>query len=85
MPLLFFGQAREIAGTDEAQWDVLMGERNHHFPSEVGELRKLLVDKFPELGHLSSLAIAVNSQYATDDMPLAEKDEIAIIPPVSGG
>jgi len=40
---------------------------------------------YPEFSKLSSLAVAVNSEYAQDDVPLNRNDEIAIIPPVSGG
>lgn len=29
--------------------------------------------------------VAVNSEYAKDDLTLNENDEIALIPPVSGG
>lgn len=29
--------------------------------------------------------IAVNEAYATDDVPIAEGDEVAVIPPVAGG
>ncbi|WP_338039356.1 MoaD/ThiS family protein [Maribacter litopenaei] len=34
---------------------------------------------------MSSLAVAVNSEYAEDDVQLKSNDEVAIIPPVSGG
>jgi molybdopterin synthase sulfur carrier subunit len=51
----------------------------------VGELRQELSERFPELLDLKSLFIAVNSDYADDDLVLKPADEIALIPPVSGG
>lgn len=53
--------------------------------SRVGDLRKTLMERFPELVNLNSLMIAVNSSYAEDSLELHESDEIALIPPVSGG
>ena len=51
----------------------------------VGDLKKLLMDQYPSLRELSSLAMAVNQSYARDNDPVNESDEIALIPPVSGG
>jgi molybdopterin synthase sulfur carrier subunit len=51
----------------------------------VGELREELNERFPELMGLKSLFIAVNNDYADDDRVLKSTDEIALIPPVSGG
>jgi molybdopterin synthase sulfur carrier subunit len=51
----------------------------------VGELRKLLIAKYPQLAGLRSLFVAVNSNYAEDQLQLNDSDEIALIPPVSGG
>lgn len=51
----------------------------------VAELRSYLQERYPELKTLRSLFIAVNSNYAEDTTPLTEADEIALIPPVSGG
>ncbi len=51
----------------------------------VGELRQELSERFPELLDLKSLFIAVNNAYADDDLSLKPTDEIALIPPVSGG
>ena len=51
----------------------------------VGELRQELSERFPELLDLKSLFIAVNNDYADDDRVLKSTDEIALIPPVSGG
>lgn len=72
-----FGIAREIIG--ERQYFVATDGRT------VGELRTLLMLKFPQLTTLRSLMVAVNNVYASDDQPLTAGDEIALIPPVSGG
>ncbi len=80
MELLFFGIAKDIVG--EAQ--LKMAEDGPNLKS-VGQLKKYLVQEFPEFLNLTSFAVAVNSEYAEDDVPLGWNDEIAIIPPVSGG
>jgi molybdopterin converting factor subunit 1 len=42
--------------------------------------------QFPQITqYLARSAIAVNRQYATTETVLADGDEVAIIPPVSGG
>ena len=43
------------------------------------------MERYPALRELSSLALAVNQAYARDKDPVHESDEIALIPPVSGG
>lgn len=70
-----FGQIREQLGSDirvEAKMQ------------DVRSLRTYLQDKHPEIPW-SSVAVAVNTRYAEDDCPLSQGDEIALIPPVSGG
>lgn len=50
------------------------------------ELLKVLEAEYPGLAPMaSSLAIAVNREYATPDRRLQDGDEVALIPPVSGG
>jgi len=50
------------------------------------ELLKVLEAEYPGLAKMApSLAIAVNRQYATPDRVLRDGDEVALIPPVSGG
>ena len=51
----------------------------------VQEFKNVLQSKYPELLELNSLAIAVNSEYARDNHQINQQDEIALIPPVSGG
>ena len=74
-----FALARDVYGDDEV--GVELSE-----PANVGELRNRLATKIPALAHLMpQLMFAVNSEYATDKNPLVEGDEVACIPPVSGG
>ena len=80
MEVLLFGIAKDIVGSSS-----LRIEESDGRPASVFELKELLKGKFPELKRLSSLAVAVNSTYAEDNEALKVGDEIAIIPPVSGG
>ncbi len=55
-------------------------------PATVAALRRLLTDTWSSLADLlPRCAVAVNHEYATDDTPLSPGDEVAVIPPVSGG
>ena len=44
-----------------------------------------LEEKYPRLKELASYMVAVNDEYASTNIAINENDEIAIIPPVSGG
>jgi sulfur-carrier protein len=72
-----FGITKDILGGRETVVE-MEGET-------VAELRQFLEKKYPSLTGLRSLFIAVNSNYAENDVRLVESDEIALIPPVSGG
>lgn len=72
-----FGITRDILGDREVEI-VLNG-------SSVGDLRSQLHTIYPDLKKLNSLFIAINQEYAVDEHLLTEKDEVALIPPVSGG
>ncbi len=76
--ILAFGIAREIIGGFETILDLPT-------TATVADVKKQLVAQFPAFEKLASLKVAVNSEYATDDMALTPNDEIVIIPPVSGG
>jgi len=77
MNLKVFGVARDIMGGGE----VSLADSIQN----VGELKSLLLNRYPKLKELNSLLIAVNQKYASDEVSIVETDEIAVIPPVSGG
>ena len=72
-----FGIARDILGNKELVLEI-NGET-------VADLRNHLSKHYPKLESLNSLFIAVNQNYADGETKLTEADEIALIPPVSGG
>ncbi|RYY16975.1 MAG: MoaD/ThiS family protein [Cytophagaceae bacterium] len=78
LTIALFGIAREIVGQPSLAVTVQPGQ------SAAGLLAELR-QQYPALADLRSLAVAVNNEYATGDVPLHERDEIALIPPVSGG
>ena len=53
--------------------------------SSVDDLKNMLEKKYPRLNELGSYMIAVNNEYASAGDIINENDEIAVIPPVSGG
>ena len=76
--VLAFGIAKDIFGSSSV--DVELPENG-----TTGNLKQSLEDIYPRLKHLISYMVAVNNEYAQDEGILTERDEIAIIPPVSGG
>ena len=53
--------------------------------STVSKLKTELEQQYPRLKQLSSFMIAVNGAYANGETIINTGDEVAIIPPVSGG
>ncbi|HEU5292310.1 MAG TPA: molybdopterin converting factor subunit 1 [Cyclobacteriaceae bacterium] len=73
-----FGISRDIVGSRELEMEVPDG-------FTVSDLKKELFQKYPTFIELKSLYVALNNEYANDDSILKSGDEIALIPPVSGG
>lgn len=76
--ILAFGIAKEITGSATMSMGV-----NENITVEA--LKERLKEAYPELRRLSAFMIAVNGEYAVPGTILTATDEIAIIPPVSGG
>jgi len=76
--ILAFGIAKDIINGSSVSVEIEEG-------MTVGNLKEILCEQYPDFVRLRSLAIAVNAEYREDNFLLKEKDEIVIIPPVSGG
>jgi molybdopterin synthase catalytic subunit len=74
-----FARLSELAGTREAEVEVGDG-------LTAGEVYRALCGRYPALSGLnSSIRYAVNGEYAEPGRRVSEGDEVALIPPVSGG
>ncbi|MEW4456054.1 molybdopterin converting factor subunit 1 [Bremerella sp. JC817] len=74
-----FALTQDLAGTDEVSLEL---------PADatVADVRSGLATLVPALeAILVGCAFAVNNEYATNDAPVNASDEIACLPPVSGG
>jgi MoaE-MoaD fusion protein len=77
--VLFFGQLKDIVGLAEDDAELSDGAR-------VEDLFERYGRRFPELAEFRpSIAASVNQEYATWRTNLSSGDEVAFLPPVSGG
>ena len=81
MTVLLFGVTRDIVGNGSLSIPMNQAGRLQ----TVADLKTYLKKMYPDRGGLSSLAVAVNKSYAGDGDKITNFDEIALIPPVSGG
>jgi len=73
--VMFFGVLAEVTGT---------GFRHYNGITSFGDLRMRINDEFPVLFHYN-YRIALNNEFCNEDPVLKDGDEIACIPPFSGG
>ena len=79
MRVLYFAQARLATGRSEE-----LLTPSHSLKAEGFE--KLLTDKYPSLQPLlPSCRLAKNGRFLQPDETLDPQDEVAILPPMSGG
>ena len=76
--IMAFGIARDIFGASTIRIKAEDG-------STVKELLENLQTTYPPLQELRSVAIAINTEYASMDQVIKSGDEVVIIPPVAGG
>jgi molybdopterin synthase catalytic subunit len=77
--VLFFGQLRDLCGKSEEQLDLPPG-------SQLAAVFEHYAARFPKLREMArSIVLARNQEFAAPDVELSEQDEIALLPPVSGG
>jgi len=77
--VLFFGMLKDIVGRSQDIVEVAEGER-------IGSLFDRYARQFPRMEEMaSSIVLACNREFCDRSISLAEGDEIAFLPPVSGG
>ena len=77
--VLFFGKLKDIVGRSEDSADVREGAQLEDLFAQYGQ-------QFPDLAKFrSSVVASVNQTFAEWRSPLANGDEVAFLPPVSGG
>ena len=75
-----FAVCREKAGTDRAEVELSESE------PRVAHVLEALAARYPPLAPvLPAVRVAVNQAFVEADAPVAADDEVALIPPVSGG
>ena len=77
--VLFFGRVRELIGLTEEAVDLPAG-------ATLADLFGLYTTRYPRLADFrSSLVASRNQEFAAWDTPLFCGDDVAFLPPVSGG
>lgn len=77
--VLFFGRVRELTGLSEDAAEVPAG-------ATLADLFDRYTARFPQLAAFRpSLVASRNQEFAAWDTPLSAGDDIAFLPPVSGG
>jgi molybdopterin converting factor subunit 1 len=77
--VLFFGQLKDVTGRAEDRLDLADG-------AHLDGVFRHYAEKFPKIGEMArSIVMARNQEFAALSSPIADGDEIAFLPPVSGG
>jgi molybdopterin converting factor subunit 1 len=79
MRVLFFAQLKDATGCDSIELACAS-------PLSIEQFWVELLKRFPALAaHRANVRFACNSEYAAPDARFTNADEVALIPPVSGG
>ncbi len=74
-----FARLRDLAGSGELVREV-------ETPATIETIWRSLVDEMPDLRQYErTMSVAVNAEYAKMSAKVADGDEVAFLPPVSGG
>ena len=79
MTVRLFARLRDLAGSGELVRDV-------EAPATVQSVWRALVTEMPALrDYERTMSVAVNADYSRMSAPVSDGDEVAFLPPVSGG
>jgi len=79
LSIKLFASLRQVMSSDEIKIDI-------DNEITVSQMKKIVFETFPNLKKSSiQFFVAVNHKYATDSVVIDAMDEVALIPPVSGG
>lgn len=79
--VLFFARGRELVGLSECHLELKDAQ-------DTAQLKEHLLSRFPKLAEImDSTVLSLNQEYLGphEAVSLKDGDEVAIIPPVSGG
>ncbi|MGH7492374.1 MAG: MoaD/ThiS family protein [bacterium] len=77
--VLLFATLREAAGADRVEMELPEG-------ATPRRLAETLAESYPKLRpHLQAMAFAIDGEFVAADMVLRSAEELALLPPVSGG
>jgi len=78
MRILFFAHLKDVTGQREIEW--------HGGPVDIDDFWRNLLEIYPGLASFRpSVRLARNGEYVRNDVIFTDSDEVALIPPVSGG
>ena len=77
--VLLFAGLRDLVGSETVTVELIPD-------ATIADLRQMLAINYPELAALANRSqVAVNYEFAENDRIIQKTDELALIPPVSGG
>ena len=77
--VLFFGMLKDLAGTSEDRLEIAEG-------ADLGAIFEHYAERLPRMREMAgSIVLARNHQFAPPSTPVSDGDEVAFLPPVSGG
>ncbi len=77
--VLLFAGLRDLVGSETISVELIPD-------ATIADLRQMIAINYPELAALANRSqVAVNYEFAENDRIIQKTDELALIPPVSGG